>query len=151
MEQQFRHCLTITLFAMFAFAACGKEPPSTPATKVDSIVVSVGGFNFTAQLADTRAAQELAALLPLTMNLRELNGNEKYGDLPRALTTDSRRPGTILAGDIMLYGDDCLVIFYETFQSSYSYTPIGHISDPTHLKEALGTGSVEGLEIKINN
>ena len=27
----------------------------------------------------------------------------------------------------MLYGDNCLVVFYESFDTEYSYTKIGHI------------------------
>ena len=29
----------------------------------------------------------------------------------------------------MIYGNDCLVIFYKSFTSSYSYTKIGHIDN----------------------
>ena len=33
----------------------------------------------------------------------------------------------------MLYGDNCLVIFYESFDTNYSYTKIGHIADLDNL------------------
>ena len=34
------------------------------------------------------------------------------------------------------------MLFYETFSSSYSYTRIGSIDNPTGLAAALGTGNV---------
>lgn len=33
----------------------------------------------------------------------------------------------------MIYGNDCLVIFYKSFTSSYSYTKIGHIDNLSDL------------------
>ena len=42
----------------------------------------------------------------------------------------------------MLYGNNCLVVFYESFDTSYTYTKIGHIDDTSGLVDALGTGSV---------
>ena len=132
----------LLLFATLACTACGKEnkPPTDPGVK--TIVLTVSGTTFEATLDNTKAAQEFAAMLPLSLNMQELNGNEKYCNLSQKLTTDSQKPGTIHAGDIMLYGRDCIVVFYETFQTSYSYTPIGHITDPSRLKEALGTGNI---------
>lgn len=84
----------------------------------------------------------LAGMLPMTLDMEELNGNEKYFYLDSSLPTSSTRPGTIHAGDVMLYGDSCLVVFYETFRTSYSYTPIGHVTDISGLAEALGSGDV---------
>ncbi len=56
----------------------------------------------------------------------ELNGNEKYAYLDDSLPVGRSARATIArAGDIMLFGDDCLVLFYETFSSSYRYTRIG--------------------------
>jgi hypothetical protein len=74
--------------------------------------------------------------------MSELNGNEKHGDLPKALPSNASRPGTIRNGDLMLYGTDSLVVFYVTFNSSYSYTRLGRVDDPAGLAQALGPRGV---------
>lgn len=113
------------------------------ATAVTKLRIQAGDRVFTAQLEDTPAAQALAAAMPMTLNMDEMNGNEKYFFLSDALPTNAERPGSITAGDLMLYGDNCLVLFYESFQSAYSYTRLGSITDTAGLADALGIGSVE--------
>lgn len=75
--------------------------------------------------------------------MRELNGNEKYYYLNSSLPTNAQKVGYINAGDVMLYGNSCLVIFYESFATSYSYTKIGHINNSEELKVSLGSGDIE--------
>ena len=113
-----------------------------PAAEPLSLTVTVGDTVYTAALADNETAQALAERLPLTVDMRELNGNEKYFYLDASLPTAVTQPGQIQAGDLMLYGDDCLVLFYESFASGYSYTPLGRLDDPAGLAEAVGSGSV---------
>ena len=109
---------------------------------VMSINVIVGNKTFTATLADSETGKAFAQLLPMTVTMNELNGNEKYHYLNSSLPTDSYQPGTIQTGDLMLYSNNCVVLFYKTFSSGYSYTRIGVIDNPSGLAEALGTGSV---------
>jgi hypothetical protein len=77
--------------------------------------------------------------------MEELNGNEKFADLPRPLPTRQVKPGTINQGDLMLYGHRTLVLFYETFQTNYGYTPVGRIIASENLgkiadeKEVIAT------------
>lgn len=111
-------------------------------TGEQQIQVIVGDKTFMATLADNATAEAFRELLPLTLNMTELNGNEKYNYLNVNLPADAVNPGTIQAGDIMLYGQSCVVLFYETFNTSYAYTRIGSIDDPTGLAEALGSGNV---------
>ena len=68
--------------------------------------------------------------------------HEKYYTFSDTFKTNSYTPGTIQTGDILLYKDDCLVLFYETFSSSYSYTRLGKVTSTDGLKEALGSGDV---------
>ena len=74
--------------------------------------------------------------------MTELNGNEKYYDFPSALPTNASVGGDIKAGDLMLYGSNVLVLFYKNFNTSYSYTKLGYVDNPTGLAQALGAGNV---------
>lgn len=38
----------------------------------------------------------------------------------------------------MLYGDDCIVLFYDSFTTPYSYTKIGYIENADGLENAVG-------------
>ena len=102
--------------------------------------MTIGDRRFAITPADTEAARALAARLPLSLDMAELNGNEKHADLAQSLPSAAVRPGTISAGDVMLYGSRTIVIFYETFRSNYPYTRLGRAEDPTHLRAALGRG-----------
>lgn len=108
----------------------------------NNLKITVGTTSFSATLENNAAAAAFKALLPMTVNMSELNGNEKYYYVSGSLPTSSSSPGTIQAGDLMLYGSSCVVLFYETFRTSYSYTRLGRISNPAGLAAALGAGSV---------
>ena len=103
--------------------------------------MTIGERRFAITLADTDAARAFVAQLPLTLDMAELNGNEKHADLSQTLPTDASRPGTIRSGDLMLYGSNTVVVFYETFRSPYAYTRLGSVDDPSELGRVLGRRS----------
>ncbi|MDE7242524.1 MAG: hypothetical protein K2O18_00900 [Oscillospiraceae bacterium] len=107
-----------------------------------AITLTVGEQAFSATLLNNETAKEFAAMLPMTLDMSELNGNEKYFYMDDSLPTNAEQPGQIHTGDLMLYGDSCLVLFYKTFSSGYSYTRLGHMDAPSGLAEALGVGNV---------
>lgn len=104
--------------------------------------ITIGSKTFNATLKDNQTVAKLKTLLPLTVNMTELNGNEKYHHLSTPLPTDAISPGTIQSGDLMLYGDNSLVLFYKSFKTSYTYTRLGRIDDPSSLDAAVGAGDV---------
>jgi hypothetical protein len=108
----------------------------------DSVKITVGGKIFTATLFDNASANAFREMLPLTMNMTELNGNEKYFRLTKNLPANASNPGTINSGDLMLWGAETFVLFYQTFPTSYSYTKLGKISNAIGLEKALGAGDV---------
>ena len=108
-----------------------------------NVAATLNGQDFDIELADNDTARAFAGMLPLSGTMSELNGNEKYLRVSDALPSNPTNPGTIEAGDVMLYQDDCIVVFYETHPSSYTYTRIGKITDATGLVAAVGSGSVQ--------
>ena len=107
-----------------------------------SVTIQVNGKNFSATLADNPSAKNFSALLPLEVDMIELNGNEKYFYLDENLPSDPERVKQIRAGDLMLFGSNCVVILYKDFATSYSYTRLGKIDSPNDLEKFLGAGNV---------
>ncbi len=97
---------------------------------------------FDVKLENNSTAKAFYNMLPVTLKMNELNGNEKYCHLNTTLPTNASKTTTIHAGDIMLWGNNCVVVFYETFLSDYLYSKIGKVVDITNLKRCLGRESV---------
>ena len=124
-------------------AAATEAAPVSVTQKALRMWMTVGERRFASTLTDNAAARALAAQLPLTLDMSELNGNEKHAELPKGLPANAGRPGTIHDGDVMLYGSTTLVLFYKTSNSSYSYTRLGRVNDPNGLSQALGREAFE--------
>lgn len=106
------------------------------------ITITVGDKRFAATLADNPTAEAFRKLLPLSITMSELNGNEKLYRLPAPLPAQDSVPSSIQTGDLMLYSARTVVLFYKSFPTVYSYTRIGRIDDPAGLTAAVGSGSV---------
>ena len=89
-------------------------------------------------LEANEASKKFVKILPQELKMYELNGNEKYAYLDYILPSNPTNPQKINTGDVMLYGDTCLVIFYKSFDTSYNYTKIGHINNLPNL----GNGNI---------
>ena len=93
---------------------------------------------YTINLEDNSTAKKLFELTPLEVTMEELNGNEKYIYLSDSFPVDPYKPGHVEQGDVMLFDNACLVIFYKSFDTPYSYTKIGHIDNLPDLgKESI--------------
>lgn len=104
--------------------------------------IIIGSTVFTASLYDNATANAFKALLPLVIDMEELNNNEKFFYLPDSLPAKATSVKSIQEGDLMLYGSNCLVLFYASFNTPYTYTTIGRIDNPSGLAKALGKGKV---------
>ncbi len=96
---------------------------------------------YEAKLEDNSTAKAFIKMLPLTLNMGYM-AHEKYFYMDKSLPTNTYSPNVIEKGDLMLYGDNCIVLFYETFSTRYSYSRIGKIIDPAGLEGVVGRGSV---------
>ena len=125
-----------------AKGAAAKDDHDSSATK-NKMKITISQKTFTATLYDNPAVAALKGMLPLTIEMTELNGNEKYFHFATDLPTDAAKPGTIQAGDLMLWQSNSLVLFYKSFRTSYSYTKLGRLDDASGLAVVVGSGNVK--------
>lgn len=111
-------------------------------TDTTNMKITIGSAVFTATLINNATTAAFKAMLPLTINMSELNGNEKFHYLSTTLPTNASSGGNIQVGGLMIYGNNCLVLFYEDLNTSYSYTRLSRIDNTSGLVAALGAGSV---------
>ena len=102
----------------------------------------VNNKTFSATLNNNETVKELISMFPMTLHMSDLNANEKYHYLDSSLVTNSSNPRRINAGDIKLYGNNCLVVFYDSFNTSYSYTDLGEVDNVEGFISELGRGDV---------
>ena len=106
------------------------------------INLTVNNKTFSATLENNETTRALTSMFPMTLNMSDLHSNEKYNYLNSSLTTNSNTPSMINAGDIKLYGNNCLVVFYDNFRNSYSYTNLGKVDNVDDFVAELESGSV---------
>jgi hypothetical protein len=80
-----------------------------------NIQVTLDGRPVDAVLNDNPAARDFAALLPLTLDLKDFHGTERVADLPRELdTAGAPEPVAATVGDIAYYTPwGNLAFFYQ--------------------------------------
>ena len=101
---------------------------------MQNIIITIKNKKYEAILYDNSTTKELIKKFPITITMSDLNGNEKYYNFSKSFSTSSENVANINKGDIMLFGDNCLVIFYKSFSTRYRYTKLGYIKNLEDLE-----------------
>lgn len=104
--------------------------------------MTVNHTAYTVVLEDNETARELVRMFPLTLEMNELNGNEKYYYFDTSFSTNEENIGMIQNGDLMIYGNNCLVLFYDSFSTTYRYTRVGYVENAENLASILGNSAI---------
>lgn len=95
------------------------------------IKITIGKKTLTATLATNPTAKDFASVLPLTVNMNDLFGREKYGDLPKALSKNSPSKKTYEVGEIAYWSpaQQFAIYYHQDGESipSPGIIPIGKI------------------------
>lgn len=138
-----RKYMTPDEFAALARDLRGKEEEM-------NIMITIGEERYRATLFENKSATAFYSILPQTLNMSDLNGNEKYFYSKRRYPVNAIRPGSgIHAGELMLFGSSCIALFYKSFPTSDTYTPLGRIANPKDIEEAAGAGDVKVVFEKV--
>jgi len=133
-------------YEIIDFVNRSKIEMNTLNKETDKMKVNIDGKDYIINLDDNVTAKKLYDLAPFEVTMNELNGNEKYIYLASRFPVNPYKPGHIEKGDVMLFDNGCLVIFYKSFDTSYSYTKIGHIDNLNDL----GNGNITAKFEKFN-
>lgn len=119
-----------------------RHPPiRETGTAAMKIRLTIDGKVAIAELDASRAAQDFAAMMPLTVTLTDYAATEKIGDLPRRLSHEGSPPGYApAAGDIAYYAPwGNLAIFYRDFDYSPGLVRLGTIVSGIEALKQSGT------------
>jgi hypothetical protein len=118
-----------------------------PATEEDAmrIHITIGEEHFQATLDGSAAARDLAAQLPLTVDMSDHGGVEKTGPLPAPLSLDGQPAGADPdVGDVGYYAPGNDLVLYYGDQSYYDgIVVLGRLHDDAAQRIATMGGSIK--------
>ena len=126
---------------------CGPAVPVSTEIKQeveenDTMNININGQVASVQLEDNTTTKAILANMPFTIQMDDLHQNEKYHYFDKSFPAQPQPIQTIEAGDVLLYQNNCLVIFYESAKPVASYMRIGKIIDFQDIRKSFGNASV---------
>ncbi|WP_432936486.1 cyclophilin-like fold protein [Kribbella sp. CA-253562] len=122
-------------------------PSSQPTTQENGmrLTLTIGDQQFQATLDDSAAARDLAAQLPLTVEMRDHGSVEKTGPLPSPLSLDGQPAGADPSiGDVGYYAPfNNLVLYYGNQSYHDGIVVLGRLDGDAAQRIAAIDGSLE--------
>ena len=143
MKIKYSIILWLFLFIQSSTIVMANEIEQKEINMNNKIKVIIGTKVFVATLFENETAKEFKKILPISLNMSDLNKNEKYFHFSKNFSMDKFSPKMINSGDLMLWNDNSLVLFYETFSTNYQYTKVGKIDNPNMLAQTLGSDDIK--------
>jgi len=110
-----------------------EEVVATMKLKIDGVEVPV-------TWEENDSVSELTDLKPITIEMSKYGGFEQVGPIGKSITSNDKKITTSY-GDIVLYADDRIVVFYGS--NTWEYTKLGHIDmTKEELTDLLGNKNV---------
>ena len=142
MKQTIRIRLLLAVVALLMTACSDREAQAQTTLSDMKINITIGGKTLPVRLVDNAATRTLMDALreaPITYEADDYGGFEKVGGLGRSFPTSNEQITTV-AGDVILYSGNQIVLFYGS--NSWSYTRLGRIEYASldELKSFLKAG-----------
>lgn len=131
MEKIFKKIKILIIFILNFYIIIADE--NIGEKNMNNIKVIIKNEIYKIKMQDNLSARNFIDKLPLEIDMYELNRNEKYGDIPSDIPKSERYSGKIEIGDLMLYGSDCIVLFYKSFSTPYTYSRLGTVIEKEKL------------------
>ena len=114
-------------------------------TAMETLTMKIGETQVVVTWEENESVDALRRIVregPLVIPMSMYGGFEQVGPIGQSLPRNDVQTST-MAGDIVLYAGDQLVVFYGS--NAWAYTRLGHITDPDAegLAELLGAGDAE--------
>ena len=131
------------LLVFFIICGCSSHVQDAREEGMENFYLTIDGNDYELSLYSNQAVDHLLSLLPLSIQMNDLQDNEKYYYFDNPFPIETESVNQIRTGDLMLFNNDCLVLFYDDFTTSYQYTRIGYIKDISDFKENINHESVD--------
>ena len=127
--------IILILLCIFLIGCSKEEKPveeieyTKPTEIVKIMRINISGNEYNVTLEENDTAQLLASSLPQEFQMRDKDRNKKYIYLSYKLPAKPEKVKRLEKGDVVLSGNDCLILVYNSFDTEESFTKIGHTND----------------------